>query len=315
MEKAFILMTNKPQRGEAHIELNPQVYAGIESEGKLNVLFALIDHTIAEVEHGEDKYFDEEQDKADVKTYYKGIKVGHLDDLRKIRSLVQETHKNQIIYDPIIYVYPWVDLYPDFQLKNIYSGKKRGFKEVMKEDLQTSLQRTSELEASDQDVWSIMRKHKFNCEHVVPQSWFEGKEPMRGDLHHLFTCDPLCNSIRSNYPYYDFKDYPEGQVEANRIEDQCGKAEDERFEPEYGKGIVSRAMLYFFLRYPDIIESTYKKRVDIELLLKWHDQEPPGIYEYHRNQAIYDIQKNRNPFIDYPKEMSRLIKQNTSFLC
>ncbi|MBP1970793.1 endonuclease I [Virgibacillus natechei] len=42
---------------------------------------------------------------------------------------------------------------------------------------------------------------------VMPQSWFNEQEPMRGDLHHLFTCEPVCNSIRSNYTYHDFADY------------------------------------------------------------------------------------------------------------
>ncbi|GGF26657.1 hypothetical protein GCM10010954_27150 [Halobacillus andaensis] len=267
------------------------------------------------MKQGETKYFDEEQNKDDLKTYYQEIEFDHPDELRKIKRLVQETHTSQVKYDPVQYVYPWVDLRPDFQLRNIYSGKNRDVKEVMKEDFETTLRRKAEIESSDHDVWTIMRKLKFNCEHVVPQSWFEGKEPMRGDLHHLFTCEPVCNSIRSNYPYYDFKDYPENQVEANRIEEQCGKAEGERFEPEHGKGAVARAMLYFFLRYPDIIETTYKKRVDVELLLKWHDQEPPDLYELHRNQGIYTIQENRNPFIDYPKQMSRLIKQDLSSLC
>lgn len=26
----------------------------------------------------------------------------------------------------------------------------------------------------------------FTCEYVVPRSWFDEREPMRGDLHHLF---------------------------------------------------------------------------------------------------------------------------------
>lgn len=33
----------------------------------------------------------------------------------------------------------------------------------------------------------------LNCEHVVPQSWFDRNQPMRGDLHHLFACNPSCN--------------------------------------------------------------------------------------------------------------------------
>lgn len=42
--------------------------------------------------------------------------------------------------------------------------------------------------------------HKFNCEHVVRQSWFGAAKPMRSDLHHLFTCDPGCNSFPLQHP-------------------------------------------------------------------------------------------------------------------
>ncbi|MCE0446644.1 endonuclease [Streptomyces tricolor] len=38
----------------------------------------------------------------------------------------------------------------------------------------------------------------------MPQSWFAKREPMRGDLHHLFACEPECNSFRGNIPYTDF---------------------------------------------------------------------------------------------------------------
>ncbi len=48
----------------------------------------------------------------------------------------------------------------------------------------------------------------YNCEHVVPQSWFNKRNPMKGDLHHLFACESRCNSFRSNIPYYrHFADY------------------------------------------------------------------------------------------------------------
>ena len=62
----------------------------------------------------------------------------------------------------------------------------------------------------------------FNCEHVVPQSWFEKKEPMRGDLHHLFACESGCNSFRGNIPYFDFPDFEEA------IRDACGKRDPDQ---------------------------------------------------------------------------------------
>ena len=44
----------------------------------------------------------------------------------------------------------------------------------------------------------------------------------------------------------------------------------------------------------------------IELYLEWHEMDPPSQKEISRNDSIYAIQKNRNPFIDYP-EMARQI--------
>ena len=43
---------------------------------------------------------------------------------------------------------------------------------------------------------------------MVPQSWFEKHEPMRGDLHHLFACESRCNGFRGNTPFADFPDFP-----------------------------------------------------------------------------------------------------------
>ena len=70
----------------------------------------------------------------------------------------------------------------------------------------------------------------YNCEHVVPQSWFGKHEPMRGDLHHLFTCESGCNSFRGNFPYIDFPDAEEALREA------CGHREADGFEPAAGQG-------------------------------------------------------------------------------
>lgn len=38
----------------------------------------------------------------------------------------------------------------------------------------------------------------------------------------------------------------------------------------------------------------------ITMLLKWHREDPVSEKEIKRNEAVYTIQKNRNPYIDYP---------------
>ena len=123
---------------------------------------------------------------------------------------------------------------------------------------------------------------------------------MKGDLHHLFTCQPECNIKRSNLPFADFSFYtPESPEE--RIQNRCGVTMDGRFEPEYGKGTVARAMMYFLVRYPGVINTSFRRKIDISLLLRWHKEFKVTLYEKHRNQSIFQIQGNRNPFIDFPE--------------
>ncbi|PPA69287.1 endonuclease I family protein [Jeotgalibacillus proteolyticus] len=257
-------------------------------------------------------YFDEENDLQERSTYYQDIDFEKKELIVSFQKLLENTHTTPLRYNPSRYVYPWVDLQPDGTLKSIYSGVQRTAEEVIIEDYETSLKRKKELEKLEENRDSIQsfaqieHTFKYNCEHVVPQSWFGAREPMRGDLHHLFTCEPVCNSIRGNHPYVDFKDYTPEEAQLSKITAGCGKAENKLFEPEYAKGIVARAMLYFLVRYPDKLSSGFKNGIDIRLLLRWHKDFPPGVYEKHRNQAIYELQGNRNPFIDFPEKAAQL---------
>ncbi|MGI8316372.1 endonuclease I family protein [Halobacillus mangrovi] len=263
-------------------------------------------------------YFNQAKNAEAKAEYYKSIDLSEKSNetIERIRKLIHSTHQKELRYDPSEFVYPWVDLRSDGKLQSIYSGGKREPEDVIQEDYEISKKRKEKMkknEGTAKDPVKMMEEvaaaFKYNCEHAVPQSWFNEQQPMRGDLHHLFTCEPLCNSIRSNYPYHDFEGYPkDDQAELNRIEDQCGKAENELFEPEYAKGTVARAMLYFLLRYPNCIEASHRQKIDEGLLLQWHKQEPPEVYEFHRNQAIFELQGNRNPYIDFPMEMADLAR-------
>ncbi|KFN04063.1 endonuclease I [Bacillus clarus] len=264
------------------------------------------------IEKDTKEYFDEEAEKLTLDTYYKTINFEQLNPqelFKVLQHLLENTH-NPVKYNPARFLYNWVDLQSNGKLKSIYSGKIRNPEEVITEDFNIITKRKNELdtlvanESFKKDELENHKKriehnNKLNCEHVVPQSWFNKQEPMRGDLHHLFACDPPCNSMRSNYPYHDFLDY-EGENEIKGIRQECGKEERHLFEPEYAKGIVARATLYFLLRYPNKITNDREIEINIELLLKWHEKYPVSIYEKHRNQSIQEIQGNRNPLIDFP---------------
>jgi deoxyribonuclease I len=208
----------------------------------------------------------------------------------ELHSLLVRTHTSHLKYSPHEYVYPWVDLQENLQLKSLYSGQHLDPVEVIEEDLRL-------MNTLSEGGFKTSSKFLFNTEHVVPQSWFDGDEPMRGDLHHLFACEPGCNSMRSNLPYYDFQSY-EPELAASGIRTGCGMVEAGKFEPEYGKGIVARAVFYFAIRYKDVIRMD--TQMNLELLLGWHREYPVTLYEMHRNAAIQELQGNRNPFIDFP---------------
>ncbi|MRC18783.1 endonuclease I [Bacillus thuringiensis] len=264
------------------------------------------------IEKDAGKYLDLDLEKHILATYYAAINFEELKSnelFKALQSLLENTHK-PVKYNPTQYLYNWVDLQEDGKLKSIYSGKIRNPEDVIAEDFEILTKRKNELDLllanhslTENELKTqkkrIEENNKLNCEHVVPQSWFHKQEPMRGDLHHLFACEPSCNSLRSNYPYHDFSDYEGGKV-LNIIRQECGKLEESLFEPEYAKGIVARATLYFLLRYPDEIANDKEKNIDIELLLKWHEEFPVSIYERHRNQSIQETQGNRNPLVDFP---------------
>ena len=214
------------------------------------------------------------------------------------------------------HVYPWVDLHPDRRLRSVYSGQPFEPEELIREDARIEAERTrmretfraglAESTLTDERLEAALDLLEatlpFNCEHVVPQSWFDKEEPMRGDLHHLFTCETRCNSFRGNTPYFDFPDFEEV------VRGECGKRQAGGFEPSSGKGAVARATLYFLLRYPGEIDAVGKEYTPdrIRTLLDWHRQRPPEEYERHRNAAIFEKQGNRNPLIDHPEWSDRI---------
>ncbi|ARA99857.1 endonuclease I [Geobacillus thermodenitrificans] len=286
-----------------------------------------MDDAVAQLEHLnerlalEDAYYRAEEDRQARERYYRYVPFDGDGLMLFVRyhELVAHTHKRRLPYffSKDEYLYTWVDLQPDGTVRSLYSGERKDPKTLIVQDVETMKRRYDEFRQLlkkakhgpgdvRERVKTIEKQWKFNAEHVVPQSWFGAREPMKGDLHHLFVCQPECNTLRSNFPYADFPFYnPEDPGE--QIQNRCGVAHNGYFEPEYGKGTAARAMLYFLLRYPKAIEKSFRRKIDIPLLVRWHEQFPPTVYEYHRNSAIFFIQGNRNPFIDFPELARRIV--------
>lgn len=133
----------------------------------------------------------------------------------------------------------------------------------------------------------------MNCEHSWPQS--KGASGIaKSDINHLFPADSAMNSRRSNYPFCEVSDSSfEGMGSAlgnSKYGTKC-------FEPPFAhKGDLSRAMIYFSIRYNKPIDQEQE-----EFFRKWNDEDPVSEKELNRNDAIERIQGNRNPFIDVPQ--------------
>src|SRR5690625_3495523 len=278
-----------------------------------DLIAELIDNQ-QKIKSNDELYYNKVQDNSWIEHYYCDVTTDSTDPHRlyhDYQNLVSNTHqyKHPYYISKDQYLYTWVDLQPNGQLKCIYSGKEKDPQELIEEDFEViekrflryrnliKRQRYSKKRMS-RKAKNISKQYKFNTEHVVPQSWFRAKEPMKGDLHHLFACEPKCNTMRSNFPYYSY-DHLTSQH-------YCGINQLNGFEPTYGKGVVARAALYFLLRYPKQITRRFKKRIYISLLLRWHEEFEVSEYEKHRNKAIFEIQGNRNPFIDFPELMTNI---------
>jgi endonuclease G len=283
-------------------------------------------------------YFDAAKDEQDKAAYYAGLNLDGSGAIpfRILSEKLSGTHRPLNNYNRarMEHLYPWVDLYEDTTLRSIYSGKKMSAQEIIADELAAIAEVDIQLAellgegryqeavvreafvAEKLEAMEVSRRQTqtgFNCEHVVPQSWFAKKEPQRSDLHHLFTCESACNSFRGNIPYHDFADFNPQPAAEKALRLLCGKrdpAGDDRqgFEPENGKGAVARATLYFLLRYPGQIGDAQRElpRQRLGTLLEWHATFPPSRWEHHRNQAIFEAQGNRNPLIDYPNVASRI---------
>jgi hypothetical protein len=258
-------------------------------------------------------YYDVAADARSRDDFWRGIDPAAPDLFAAVSDRLLRTHGPRLDYRPAVHLYPWVDLRPGDPptVQSIYSGRAFDPRELIEADFRTEAERARLVGhlvdapgglSQDAALRTIEAALRYNCEHVVPQSWFARRHPMRGDLHHLFACEIRCNEFRGRIPYHDF---PEA---LGPTRTDCGRAEPNRFEPVAGKGAVARATLYFLLRYPGEIDRTVIEYEEegLSTLLAWHARHPADAYERHRNAAIQVKQGNRNPLIDFPEWADRI---------
>lgn len=159
----------------------------------------------------------------------------------------------------------------------------------------------------------------YNREHSFPQSWFNEASPMVSDLFHVYPTDGKVNGMRNNYPF--------GKVGTATYTSSNGSKLGNSISPGYTgtvfepidsyKGDFARSYFYMATRYENqitgwqnngsantVLDGTTFPCFDqwfLNVLLSWCALDPVSQKEIDRNNAVYAIQHNRNPYIDHPE--------------
>ena len=189
----------------------------------------------------------------------------------------------------------------------------------------------------------------YNREHSVPKSWFGEASPLYSDAFHLYPTNCYVNSYRGNEPFGECANGTKCTTNGVQAKGRKGAStfpgytvSGVVYEPDDEfKGDLARTYFYMVTCYmsSNFTQAeggrtmfTYANGTaqlsaySIDLLLKWHRQDPVSERELARNEVIYGNetlnkgsykQGNRNPFIDYP-ELAEYIwgnKKGQSLFC
>ena len=171
------------------------------------------------------------------------------------------------------------------------------------------------------DMYSDIKRTStggMNREHSFPKSWWGGTQnEAYTDINHLYPSDGDANMKKSNYPLGivnpAYTTFDNGVSKVGNPLAGYGGGSSVVFEPDDRyKGDFARTYFYMVTMYQDYTWKTnYAWMLEQDLyptlkpwaynmLLEWSRNDPVSQKEIDRNEAVYRIQKNRNPFIDFP---------------
>jgi endonuclease I len=140
----------------------------------------------------------------------------------------------------------------------------------------------------------------WNREHVFPQSLMgvdtDNNDRHKGaDYHNLKPESPSVNSSRGN------KYFAETTTTASYA------------PPAVVRGDIARILFYMVTMWPelslvDVISGNPAIYTigQLSLFVKWHLEDPVDAFEDNRNEVIYGLQGNRNPFVDHEELVCRI---------
>lgn len=224
-------------------------------------------------------------------TYYKNANGQSGQNLRTaLATIIANPHV--VSYDGLISAYELTDTRPDGYVRDWYSCT------------------TNYRHGKDTGGYQ-KEGDSYNREHSVPQSWFSKKAPMKSDIVHVVPTDGYVNNRRSSFPFGEV-----GNVTYRANQDYCRLGSSKTagytgtvFEvPDEIKGDMARIYFYMATCYKsqcaswggNIFTSDGIVAWELNQMLAWSRQDPVDAREIARNNAVQEVQGNRNPFVDYP---------------
>lgn len=245
-------------------------------------------------------------DRYDVSSYYDGTKGLSGYTLKSaVKQIISKDHYDRG-YDSLLDIYFQSDADREFDndgsIVDIYSENPYG------PDAYTYKDRHQACGNYSQEA------DCFNREHLFPQSIFNKRSPMRNDFFQVYATDGYVNNRRGSLPFGEVSHAEWISENGCKVgSNNFGSYRGRVFEPiDAFKGDIARALLYFGTRYEDDIGNWHHDMLNgssdqvyqdwfIELLIKWHHQDPVSAHEINRNNVGFEYQGNRNPFIDHPE--------------
>jgi hypothetical protein len=138
---------------------------------------------------------------------------------------------------------------------------------------------------------------------------------MDSDIFHIYPTDGKVNGMRSNYPYGAVTSPTWTSLNGSKLGPCTWSGYSGTvFEPiDAYKGDFARTYFYMSTRYytedagwagsPATTGSQLKPWA-LQLMLHWSNIDPVSQKETDRNNTVYGMQHNRNPFIDHPEYAS-----------
>lgn len=164
----------------------------------------------------------------------------------------------------------------------------------------------------------------MNIEHSFPKSWW-GKTEVQAykDLYNLMPCKSKINNTKSNYPMGKVVSGDKGNGWTKVGKGTDGKWYWEPADP--WKGDFARGYMYMATAYQDynwvgeqalqiLQQGAYPtlQKWAYKLYIQWAKADKPNALEIKRNNDVAKIQKNRNPYVDFPNLMEYVWGDSTN---